>query len=120
MADASGQRSVPARSREQRLAALALANTVRLGRAELKRALRERRVPIGEVIACPPEEAARAKVSELLLAVPKFGRARVARLLRQCGISEAKTVGGLSARQRAELVRRLAGEAGAVGDPGGG
>ena len=37
----------------------------------------------------------------MLMAVPKFGRVKAARLLNQCRISQSKTVGGLSDRQRA-------------------
>jgi hypothetical protein len=43
-------------------------------------------------------------VFDMLMAVPKFGRVKAARLLNQCRISQSKTVGGLSERQRAELV----------------
>ena len=38
------------------------------------------------------------------MAVPKFGRVKAARLLNQCRISQSKTVGGLSDRQRGELI----------------
>jgi hypothetical protein len=40
----------------------------------------------------------------MLLAVPKFGRVKATRFLNQCRISQAKTVGGLSERQRSELI----------------
>jgi hypothetical protein len=40
----------------------------------------------------------------MLMAVPKFGRVKAARFLNQCRISQSKTVGGLSDRQRAELI----------------
>jgi hypothetical protein len=43
-------------------------------------------------------------VFDILMAVPKFGRVKAARFLNQCRISQSKTVGGLSERQRAELV----------------
>ena len=55
----------------------------------------------------------------MLMAVPKFGRVKAARLLNQCRISQSKTVGGLSERQRAELVslfNRVDGEARAACD----
>ena len=39
-----------------------------------------------------------------IMAVPKLGRVKAARLLNSCRISQSKTVGGLSERQRAELV----------------
>ena len=40
----------------------------------------------------------------MLMAVPKFGRVKAARFLNTCRISQSKTVGGLSERQRAELI----------------
>jgi hypothetical protein len=36
--------------------------------------------------------------------VPKYGRVKVNKILSQCRISPSKTIGGLSHRQRAELV----------------
>ena len=48
-----------------------------------------------------------AKVFDIILAVPKYGRVKVNRILNQCRISPSKTIGGLSERQRAELVALL-------------
>jgi S13-like H2TH domain len=45
-----------------------------------------------------------AKVFDLLVAVPTWGRIRANRLLNQARISPSKTVGGLSERQRRELL----------------
>jgi len=45
-----------------------------------------------------------AKVYDMLLAVPRLGRVRASKLLAQCRISQSKTIGGLSERQRGELV----------------
>jgi hypothetical protein len=56
------------------------------------------------VLARPPDFAKTAKVYDLLLALPKVGPARAARSLTQCRIAPLKTVGGLTARQRAELI----------------
>jgi hypothetical protein len=55
----------------------------------------------------PPEYLHSAKVFDLMLAVPKYGRVKVNRVLNQCRISPSKTIGGLSVRQRAELVALL-------------
>ena len=52
----------------------------------------------------PPDYILSAKVSDLLLAVPKYGHVKVNKILAQCRISPSKTIGGLSQRQRAELV----------------
>ena len=59
---------------------------------------------IEAILNAPPEYVSTAKVFDILMAVPKFGRVKAARFLNQCRISQSKTVGGLSERQRAELV----------------
>ena len=55
----------------------------------------------------PPTYVETAKVFDLLLAVPKYGRVKANKVLTQCRISPSKTIGGLSPRQRAELVALL-------------
>jgi hypothetical protein len=95
---------VPARSREQRLSVFQQANETRLARSQLKKDLAAGRCQIDDVLAEAPALARGAKVYDLLLAVPKLGRVRASKLLRHCQISEAKTLGGLSERQRAKLI----------------
>ena len=97
----------PERSFDQQMEALRRANEIRSARATLKRDLKASRVHIHGVLLDPPEFLQNAKVSELLLAVPKYGRVKVNRLLTQCRISPSKTLGGLSERQREELVSNL-------------
>ena len=99
----------PSRSAVQRLEALRRANEIRIGRARLKRALATGSVRITDILATPPDCVRSQKVEALLLALPAYGPARVARLLAQCQISSAKTVAGLSERQRGELIGRLRG-----------
>ena len=98
------QAQAPARSRDQRMEALKRANDIRVRRAKLKKDLKEGRVRIQTILNNPPEYVSTAKVFDILMAVPKFGRVKAARFLNQCRISQSKTVGGLSDRQRAELV----------------
>ena len=97
----------PARSLDQRMEALQRANDVRVRRAQLKRDLKAGREDIESMLLEPPEWVETAKVFDMLMAVPKFGRVKAARLLNQCRISQSKTVGGLSDRQRAELIGLL-------------
>jgi hypothetical protein len=97
----------PAKTLDQRLRALRQANEIRASRAALKRQLASGRVRIEDVLAQPPDCARTAKVNALLLALPKIGPARAARVLSQCRIAPSKTVGGLSERQRGELIRLL-------------
>jgi hypothetical protein len=97
----------PERSFAQQMDALRKANEIRSARAVLKRDLKAGRVQIHGVLLEPPEYLQNAKVSELLLSVPKYGRVKVNRLLTVCRISPSKTLGGLSERQRHELVTNL-------------
>ncbi len=87
--------------------ALKRANQIRTQRAKLKRDLRSGRVSPHALLLSPPEYIQTAKVSEMLLAVPKYGHVKVNKILAQCRISPSKTIGGLSPRQRAELVSYL-------------
>src|ERR1700755_1017361 len=98
------QVAAPERSLVQRMEALQSANDIRSRRAQLKRDLKAGRTPIHELLLDPPDYVQTAKVFDLLLAVPKYGRVKVNKILGQCRISPSKTLGGLSERQRAELV----------------
>ena len=84
--------------------ALKRANDIRVRRAKLKKDLKDGRVKIEKSSRTRRTTFRTAKVFDMLMAVPKFGRVKAARLLNQCRISQSKTVGGLSERQRAELV----------------
>lgn len=95
------------RSHMQRMDALARANHIRSQRAQLKRELKSGRVSIDQLLLEPPSCIDTAKVFDLLLAVPRYGRVKVNKVLAHCRISPSKTVGGLSERQRAELVTML-------------
>ena len=97
----------PVRSPSQRMEALQKANAIRSQRAQLKKELKNGELEIVAVLQDPPEFLKTAKVMDLLLVVPKFGRVKAARVLTRCRISQAKTVGGLSDRQRAELCETL-------------
>ena len=96
--------STPSRSLDQRLDALERANRIRVSRAKLKRSIKSGEVGFDRVLLDPPAYVLTAKVYDMLLAVPRLGRVRATRLLAQCRISHSKTIGGLSDRQRAELV----------------
>src|ERR687885_205428 len=98
------QAQAPARSLDQRMEALKRANDIRVRRAKLKKDLKDGRVSIEHILLDPPEYVSTAKVFDMLMAVPKFGRVKAARFLNTCRISQSKTVGGLSDRQRAELI----------------
>jgi hypothetical protein len=94
----------PERSQQQRMDALRRANDIRSERARLKEGLRTGQVGIVDVLSEPPACLHTAKVIDLLLAVPKYGRVKAGRVLERCRISPARTVNGLTPRQRKELL----------------
>ncbi len=97
----------PERSLTQRLDALDRANKVRTQRAQVKRDLKAGRRSFHDLLMKPPHCVETAKVFDMLLAVPKFGRVKTNKVLNQCRISPSKTIGGLSPRQRDEIVELL-------------
>jgi S13-like H2TH domain len=99
--------AAPERSLDQRMDALGKANAIRTRRAQLKRDLKGGRTSIHKLLLDPPEWVETAKVFDMLLAVPKYGRVKANKVLNQCRISPSKTIGGLSERQRTELVQML-------------
>ena len=107
MGRAAKRSGVPARSADQRLQALRKANEIRIRRSQLKKDIAAGRIQIVNVLARPPEYAETERVSALLLAVPKYGNARVSRLLTKTRVSDSKRLAGLTDRQRAELIQHF-------------
>ena len=101
--------TAPERSLDQRMDALSKANEVRSRRAALKADLKRGAASIRDVLAAPPDYLLTAKVVDLLMAAPKCGKVKSARIMEQCRISPSKTIGGLSERQRAELLAYFGG-----------
>jgi hypothetical protein len=99
------QSQAPERSLDQRMEALRRANEIRSRRAQLKKDLKS--TSIGSVISNPPDYVMTAKVFDMLMAVPKYGKVKATRFLNTCRISQGKTIGGLSDRQRSELLELL-------------
>lgn len=93
----------PDRSAEQRLVALQRANDVRSYRARLKRDLKAGHRDFLALMMNPPEYLLTAKVYDLLMEVPKYGRVRVNKVFSRAEISPSKTFGGISQRQRLKL-----------------
>jgi hypothetical protein len=83
--------AAPERSLVQRMDALARANEIRTRRAQLKRDLKAGRQSIHALLLNPPHYVETAKVFDMLLAVPKYGRVKVNKVLGQCRISPSKS-----------------------------
>lgn len=98
--------TVPGRTDAQRLAALEKGNEVRVYRKELKQSwgAGQPRRSAADVLAAPVWQEESWKVFGVLLGMPKVGRVKANKVLQRCRISPAKTVGGLSERQRGELL----------------
>lgn len=95
---------VPDRTLMQRMDALATANEIRTRRANLKRDLKAGRASIHLLLLEPPDYAETMKVFDLLIAVPKLGRVKASKVLQVSRVSPSKSLGGLTERQRAELI----------------
>jgi hypothetical protein len=95
----------------QHMRALAQANRVRLARAELKRQVAEGETSVADVVLKCPWEAESMTISDLLMSQHRWGRTRCRRFLSSIPMSETKTVGTMTDRQRNALAGML------VGDP---
>ena len=105
-------RRAPQRTVQERRSALEEANRVRFSRARAKRELKSGELDIYDLLMEPSEELKGAKVEEMLHAMRGMGRIKVMRVLREAGISNAKTLVGLTHGQRDRLIRVLGCEEG--------
>ena len=87
--------------------ALERANKVRLARAELKRRVADGELKVSEVILDCPWEAESMAVADLLMSQRRWGQTRCRKFLAQLPMSEKKTVGSMTDRQRQTLASML-------------
>lgn len=91
----------------QHLQALQRANRVRLARAELKRRIADGEVTAGEVILTSPWEASSMAIGDVLMSQRRWGGTRCRKFLAMFRITETKTIGSLTERQRHALAAQL-------------
>ena len=91
------------RTYEQRMTALQRANEIRFGRAALKADISHGDVDARDILLSPPELVESMRVVDLLLAVPRVGPSKAARMLRFCRVSATRPLGGMTQRERVEL-----------------
>ena len=91
----------------QHMRALERANKVRLARAELKRRVAGGETSVAEVILDCPWEAESMAVADLLTSQRRWGQTRCRKFLAQLPMSEQKTVGSMTERQRRTLAAML-------------
>jgi hypothetical protein len=95
--------------------ALMQANRVRLARAELKRQVADGVRTVADVVIDCPWEAESMTIADLLMSQHRWGRTRCRRFLASIPMTETKTIGTMTLRQRETLAARLQGQA--VVDP---
>ena len=91
----------------QYMRALERANQVRLARAELKRRVALGATDAAEVILDCPWEAESMAVGDLLVSQRRWGQTRCRKFLSQIPMSEKKTIGSMTERQRRTLAAML-------------
>ncbi|HXP28922.1 MAG TPA: hypothetical protein VN804_04150 [Solirubrobacteraceae bacterium] len=91
----------------QYMRALERANKVRLARAELKRKVSIDEIDASEVILACPWEAQSMAVGDLLMSQRRWGQTRCRKFLAQVPMSEKKTIGSMTERQRQTLAAML-------------
>jgi len=91
----------------QYMRALERANQVRLARAELKRRIAAGTIEVSDVILDCPSEAHSMVVAELLMSQRRWGQTRARKFLSQMQMSENKTMGSMTERQRRTLAAML-------------
>ena len=94
----------------QHMRALAQANRVRLARAELKRQVSDGEASVADIVLARPWEAESMAIADLLVSQHRWGRERCRRFLGSIKMSETKTIGSMTERQRHELATKLSGE----------
>lgn len=97
--------TAPVRTLDQRLDALALGNRHRTLRKELKQDIAAGRTTLADALLEPiPAWLETMKVYDLVLSAPKIGPTKANKMFVRIRLSHSKTVGGMTARQRMELV----------------
>jgi hypothetical protein len=91
----------------QHMRALQRANEVRLARAELKRRVTDGETTAATVILTSPWEAESMAVAELLMSQRRWGHTRARRFLAGVPMTETKTIGSMTERQRQNLAAML-------------
>jgi hypothetical protein len=106
-ADRANERAGGQADGPQYMHALQRANQVRLARAVLKRRVADGEIQAAEVILDCPWEAQSMAVADLLMSQRRWGATRSRKIMALLPLSERKTVGSLTNRQRGALAAVL-------------
>ena len=100
--------ALPTLTPEQRDEALRKAAETRKARAEALAAMRKGTVTLADVLTDLDSPLQRAKVSQVLRAIPGVGVVTADKVLAEVGIDGKRRVAGLGQRQRSALAERFA------------
>lgn len=103
--------TLPELDAQQRREALAKAAHARRVRAELKQMLKAGEVSLPEVLdrATTSPQLAKMRVSEVIEAMPNYGKARASALMEELSIAPSRRLQGLGRNQREALRARFDG-----------
>jgi hypothetical protein len=101
--------ALPALSPEQRKAALQKAREARAARSALLADLKAGTLTLADVLGRDDDLARKAKVAQVVRALPGVGKARAAAVMERVGIPADRRIGGLGARQREQLLAEFPG-----------
>lgn len=100
--------ALPDQTPEERQAALEKAAQARHDRAELRAKIKSGEISVEEVLTTEGNPVIdKLRVKDMIASLPGYGKAKVAKVMEELGISENRRVKGLGSRQRAELIKRL-------------
>src|SRR5258708_12153671 len=102
--------ALPALSPEQRQAALQKAREARAARSALLAGLKAGTLTLAGVLGRDDDLARKAKVAQVVRAVPGVGKARAAAIMQRAGIPAERRIGGLGARHPEQLLPQFPGE----------
>ena len=102
--------ALPALSPEQRQAALQKAREARTARSALLAGLKAGTLTLADVLGRDDDLARKAKVAQVVRALPGVGKARAAAIMERAGIPAERRIGGLGARQREHLLAEFPAE----------
>ena len=101
--------SIPKLTPEERAKALAKAQQIRSQRMEVRKQLKAGQLTLTEVLDNVENEVyGKMRVKYLLESLKKKKKITAAKLMEEIGIDEARRVQGLGARQKAQLLEKLA------------
>ena len=101
--------AIPQLTPEQRKKALEKAQIARTQRAKVKAELKSGKTTIKKVLAdCAKDDViGRMKVLDLISALPGFGKAKAAKVMKECKIADSRRIKGLGDVQRENLLAKL-------------